>query len=321
MDREIVRICKRDDWRANSFVGVGDSWSVLSEGFFNRVLKLPVTRDLVACLEFHKQAAEFKYQRLFASPEFAATVAGNGDVPLIEDGIVFIGANTYWHFVMLGLGSLRYVGEGFANFYVDADTSADKLDFLRKFLARIGYRRIPDILPLDAGNYRVRNCAFFFAGNDLEAPRWIRKTLGIAGNASARKRIYVGRSGAALRNLVNSEAIANVLQAEFGFESVDPGQLAIEEQIRLFAEAAVLVGPHGAGLTNAVFMGNPQLLGEFFAGLLQPFYPILAQSIGAKYFSLEGRRVGEHPSGDWRQDNADFAVDEKAVLQALRRYL
>lgn len=318
MKRELIRACTRHDWRENSLVRVRDSYSVLSEGFYNRPLKLPITQDRTVCLEIHKRGALFKYQQLFSSPGFVSALGG--DLPEIENGIIFNGDNNYWHYVMLGLGTVRPIEEEFANFYVDAEISADKLEFLRKFLRKAGYGSMPDIVPLAADNYRARNCAFFFFGDHAERPRWIRSTLGIAGGGPGR-RIFVERSPASVRQLVNGERIASLLRAEFGFEAIDPGRHTVEEQQHLFADAAVVVGAHGAGLTNAVFSGNLQLLGEFYAGDLQPFYPVLAEAVGASYFSIEGLKVGDHPSGDWRGVNADFAVDEKAVLQALRRYL
>ena len=121
--------------------------------------------------------------------------------------------------------------------------------------------------------------------------------------------------------MVNSENIASLLGAEFGFEAIDPGRFTVEEQQHLFADATVVVGAHGAGLANSVFAGNLQLLGEFYSEILQPFCPVLARSIGAAHFSIEGQRVSDFPSGDWRGANADFLVDEKVVLQTLRRYL
>lgn len=318
MKQELIRKCTRHDWLANDLVRVCDSYSVLSEGFYNRQLKLPIAQDRTICLEFHKRGARFKYQRLFSSPDFISALSGN--LPEIENGIVFNGDNNYWHYVMLGLGTVRHVGEEFANFYVDAEISADKLNFLRKFLIRAGYEAIPNIVPLKADNYHVRNCAFFFFGDHIERPRWIRKTLGISGGGPG-KRLFVERSPSSVRQMVNSKNIASLLQAEFGFETIDPGRFTVEEQQHLFADATVVVGPHGAGLTNAVFSGNLQLLGESYSGILQPFYPVLAQSIGASYFAIEGQRVGDYPSGDWRGADADYMVDEKAVLQTLRRYL
>jgi capsular polysaccharide biosynthesis protein len=43
------------------------------------------------------------------------------------------------------------------------------------------------------------------------------------------------------------------LLADAGFSIIAPGTLAWEEQIAVFRGARIIVGPHGAGLANAVF--------------------------------------------------------------------
>ncbi len=43
------------------------------------------------------------------------------------------------------------------------------------------------------------------------------------------------------------------LLAEHGFEAIFMEDLSLAEQIRLMGETAVLLAPHGAGLTNMMF--------------------------------------------------------------------
>jgi hypothetical protein len=46
-----------------------------------------------------------------------------------------------------------------------------------------------------------------------------------------------------------------------GYEIVRPEELAIPEQIALFAEAATIVGEHGSGMHNAIFSGRGAAIG------------------------------------------------------------
>ena len=40
---------------------------------------------------------------------------------------------------------------------------------------------------------------------------------------------------------------------QIGYDVVIPGLLSFKEQVRLFRSASIVVGPHGAGMTNIIF--------------------------------------------------------------------
>jgi len=64
--------------------------------------------------------------------------------------------------------------------------------------------------------------------------------------------------GASRRHIPNHEELVHALRRSvrppFEFQNVQLEILSFEEQIRLFAQAAVVVGQHGAGLANALWM-------------------------------------------------------------------
>ncbi len=66
------------------------------------------------------------------------------------------------------------------------------------------------------------------------------------------RRLYVSRSDATRRPLTNERQVEDVLRSH-GFAAVVPSTLSLVEQIRLFKGADVVVGPHGAGMTNIGF--------------------------------------------------------------------
>jgi capsular polysaccharide biosynthesis protein len=66
------------------------------------------------------------------------------------------------------------------------------------------------------------------------------------------RRLYVSRRSQHMRVLVNEVALEAALVRR-GFQIVRPEGMSVADQIRLFAEADVIVGPTGAGLTNALF--------------------------------------------------------------------
>jgi capsular polysaccharide biosynthesis protein len=67
-----------------------------------------------------------------------------------------------------------------------------------------------------------------------------------------KRRFYVSRRGHPMRVMVNEVALEAALIRR-GFQIVRPERMSVADQIRLFADAEAIVGPTGAGLTNALF--------------------------------------------------------------------
>ena len=85
-----------------------------------------------------------------------------------------------------------------------------------------------------------------------------------SGVSSSAKRIYVSRRNA--KRSVTSEAqLEDLLQAD-GFTIIRPESMSWREQIGVFQSAAVVVGPHGAGLANLAFTPPGALLVEITNG-------------------------------------------------------
>lgn len=68
-----------------------------------------------------------------------------------------------------------------------------------------------------------------------------------------RRKVYISRTRAAKRKIVNEEEVIGVL-GEFGFEVLHFEDYDFEKQVRLASETKYLVSNHGAGLTNMLFM-------------------------------------------------------------------
>lgn len=84
------------------------------------------------------------------------------------------------------------------------------------------------------------------------AIRSIKTRLAAAIEPAAGRLVYVSRLGANARPLLNEAELAECA-SHLGYEVVDPGRLAFDDQVRLFSSTRAIVGPHGAGLTNAAF--------------------------------------------------------------------
>lgn len=113
-------------------------------------------------------------------------------------------------------------------------------------------------------------------------------------------RLFVSRSGAATRNVLNETALQPVFD-DYGFDVVQPETWPVDEQIATFARADVIAGPHGGGLTNAMYASEPTVI-ELFGENTNACYFSLFAGSGWEYGLLNGDAVGS----DLRVDPNDF---------------
>lgn len=171
--------------------------------------------------------------------------------------------------------------------------NADLTSFQRECLARIGIaeeRLLPVPMP------SIVDCAEVvapLAASDRQrlqpsAARWLRDAFLAPSTTCSGKRIYVSRRDASLRRLVNEDELVVELK-KFDFELIIPGQMTVENQARTFADAAVIIGPHGSGLTNMVFAPSHASVIELTAGRLQrrSFMAELAAGLGLEWHQVQ----------------------------------
>jgi capsular polysaccharide biosynthesis protein len=106
---------------------------------------------------------------------------------------------------------------------------------------------------------------------------------------------------------VNEDALIEVLRP-LGFEVVLPGQLPLEEQLRTFAEAELVVAPHGGALVNLLASQEATLVEIFDPRYVNGCYYALTDALGLPYWYV----LGEAAPGD------DFKVAPEAVVATLR---
>ncbi len=75
------------------------------------------------------------------------------------------------------------------------------------------------------------------------------------GTGNAFNRLYVSRKYAGRRSVINEDEVLEVLK-KFDFAIFFPEKHNFLDQVAIFAEVRCLVGEHGSGLTNMLFMGN-----------------------------------------------------------------
>ncbi|WP_049926535.1 glycosyltransferase family 61 protein [Natronomonas moolapensis] len=122
------------------------------------------------------------------------------------------------------------------------------------------------------------------------------------------ERVYVARGDATVRRVANRDELQGVLD-RYDIDTYLPGELSVREQVALFSRADLVVGPHGAGLTNIVF-GEDLAVIELFGGKQIATFDRLAAALGHTYAYLEGEGVG-----------VDIRVDTDALDRTIARIL
>lgn len=77
------------------------------------------------------------------------------------------------------------------------------------------------------------------------------------------RRLYVSRADTNRRKLANEDELRTALEP-YGFEWINPGGLSVAQQAEMFAQAEVVVAPHGGALTNLVFAQRGAKVVELF---------------------------------------------------------
>jgi hypothetical protein len=126
--------------------------------------------------------------------------------------------------------------------------------------------------------------------------------------ASSGRRLYVSRGSAQHRRLLNEDECVNALAERFGVERVATSELPLADVIALFRGASLVVGPHGAGLTNAAFSPAHCPVVELAPDTFwDSIYAQLASVKGQRYGLLRGPASGGRArvQPSWQ----DFEVD------------
>jgi capsular polysaccharide biosynthesis protein len=73
-----------------------------------------------------------------------------------------------------------------------------------------------------------------------------------SGLSKRSKFLYVSRQSQSSRRILNNQEFISLL-APFGFVEIRSEEYSFQQQIELFSKSEVVIGPHGAGLSNIVF--------------------------------------------------------------------
>jgi hypothetical protein len=133
-------------------------------------------------------------------------------------------------------------------------------------------------------------------------------------NASKPLKIASLRNKKYGRTIQNFEEKKKVLVTA-GFKIIEPGDYSFKDQVKIFSNAKILIGVHGAALTNIIFTKNKSLkLLEILPGngLSPEHYRNICRQFDHSYLSIEG--IKTYPNGN-------FYVDPNILKVKMSEYL
>ncbi|WP_331233140.1 glycosyltransferase family 61 protein [Natronorarus salvus] len=157
--------------------------------------------------------------------------------------------------------------------------------WLRESLLLAGFPR-DRWLGLDHDRIRVNRLAVpTFPGPTPAEIEWIReRILDESEPSDDRPRIYITRDDVTRRRVRNESEVIDAL-SEYGVEPVALETRTVEEQARLFADAELIVGPHGAGFANLLYARDAAVV-ELFGKKTPTTFARLADALDLPYERL-----------------------------------
>lgn len=128
---------------------------------------------------------------------------------------------------------------------------------------------------------------------DVPPPRFEPESFPTADRATDDElKVYVQRPSTGWRVIENEQEVREALESE-GFLVFRPEAHSVEEQISLFARATVIVGMHGAALTNILFAPNAHLI-ELVGTYGGPEYFSICRGLGNRYTRVQCLPKGQN---------------------------
>lgn len=197
--------------------------------------------------------------------------------------------------------------------------SFSRLDFQLETLERLGLKEERIINCIDETEFHLKARTLFVPSYPNEhgtVNKWASDEiksifLNDYHNFSQKKnRIFITRSKAIGRRMINEEEVFNFLKKEYGFVKMYAEDYKTIEKARIFNDAECIVAPHGGGLTNIIFCSpGCRIVDIFPPGDFTTYFWSLANANHLEYYYFFGN--GELPTKEnyITDRNSDIEVD------------
>jgi capsular polysaccharide biosynthesis protein len=260
--------------------------------------------------------ADWRQHPLFLRPRLPAVESIDGTVVVLGTRG---GQASYYHFLFDVLPRWATFRAAFPDLAPDAVYLPRVTRYHRELLELTGMADLPI---LESGPDRAIRASRLIVpseSNEMEmAPQWmvdhVRASLPPARTDGLPRRLFITRGdGRNTRRWLQEEAAWPELERR-GFVRIDPGTMTVRDQIDHFAAADVIVGLHGAALTNLVFARpGTQVLEVFAPTYVKHCYWVITEAIpDVTYRYLLGDGPQPRSADEWLtgiQDDIDLSPE------------
>lgn len=129
--------------------------------------------------------------------------------------------------------------------------------------------------------------------------RWLRDRMrsnipNSDNNLGGPNKIYISRQEASRgRKVINQKQLNSVLE-KYEFETYKLENLTFKDQLKIFHNADVIMGPHGAGLLNMIFAEDPTIIELFPESVIKPHFYFLSDMLNFDYISIVTESKGNN---------------------------
>ena len=275
-----------------------------------------VVRDMWDDSDLSMDPGMFNFtMRVDIEPETAIALAGT------YCAVARFWGKNYWHFTFQQLDQIAVMeNAGYMGLYVLPDTpfvhelielsglSPNRIFWTSEMLDGVAYC-FETVLFLHQDDFKYRRGVSAIPLMRMAAQIEERAISGM-NDDSYPKRLFVKRIGT--RKLKGAQALLD----KYGFTTMVPEELTLQEQMRFFHAADVVLTPHGANVTNGIYMQPGSVLIEAFSRSWG--FPMCVEALlekGVHYLSV---MAGYGPSGLDANPNADYYVDYSVLDMAIR---
>ena len=236
------------------------------------------------------------------------------------------GSDTYYHWIFDILPRIYLLQQAGTFDEIDMFVLPElKYEFQKSSLA---YFKIPQIKIVQISEYEsilAENLIVPSLPSELGtvnkwALNFIRNSfLDLSKSIKPFRHIYISRKNSTSRKLLNENEIAEFLSG-LGFDIIESENMPFEKQVILFSEAAVVISPHGSGLSNVVFCKkNTKVIDLFYGDFLVPCFWVIASQLELEYYYATSKDIKQDFKPYWESvgSNDYFPIDKlKKILKS-----